>query len=74
MKEQFKITTRHFYSFLSSTTGKQSGFLFGSQILNTFLGILVYGILTRTLSVEQFGTYTFIMTVFVFSSVFFDFG
>lgn len=47
---------------------------FAALALNMVLGLLVYMILTRSMAVESFGTYSFIVAVFLFSGVFFDFG
>lgn len=54
--------------------GGQSLMHFGAQLANAVLGIATLSILTRAMSVEAFGTYSFVLSLIVFLSVFFDFG
>jgi O-antigen/teichoic acid export membrane protein len=57
-----------------SGIGRQSIVLFFAQLSNAALGMAVYVILTRSLSVDDFGTYTFAISFLTFTGVFFDFG
>jgi len=57
-----------------SPLGKKTAGYSAALVLNALLGIAVYGLLTRLLPVEEFGTYSFIFALFVFSGMFFDFG
>ena len=59
---------------VTSPLGKKTAWYFSSQLLNAVLGVAVYGILTRALSVDAFGTYNFIIAFFLFFATFFDFG
>lgn len=47
---------------------------FVSQLVNAALGLAVIAVLTRAFSVTDFGTYSFIVSVILFLSIFFDFG
>lgn len=71
------LSSKHFAnisSAIQSTLGKQSALLFAAQILNAAAGLAVTTLLTRSLSVTDFGAYTFVMTVIVFLATFMDFG
>ncbi|MBL0173854.1 MAG: oligosaccharide flippase family protein [Ignavibacteria bacterium] len=57
-----------------SALGRQSLWHFSSQALNALLGLAVLGVLTRSMTVEQFGLYSFVLTVLTFIAVFFDAG
>jgi O-antigen/teichoic acid export membrane protein len=57
-----------------SRHARQSALFFLSQAANTVLGIVVYSMLARALTVEEFGAYTFVTTFVVFTTYFFDFG
>ena len=59
---------------LQSVLGKQTGLYFVSQMMNAALGLAVTAFLTRTLSVTDFGSYSFVVSVILFVAVFFDFG
>lgn len=59
---------------LVSNLGRKAGLYFGALLLNAALGIVVYGMLTRSMEVSSFGTYSFIIAFFAFTSMFFDFG
>lgn len=58
----------------ASKQARQSLLFFFSQIGNAFLGIVLYGLLARALSVEDFGSYTFVTAFVAFTIYFFDFG
>ena len=55
-------------------TAKQTGILYGSQIAAMVLGLIIAPIVTRLLGPEKYGILTFILTVILFISVFFEFG
>ncbi|NOY05150.1 MAG: oligosaccharide flippase family protein [Chlorobi bacterium] len=55
-------------------TGRQTSLIFGAQLLNAVLGLFIAGILTRLLSVSEFGLFSLVVSVVIFLSVFFDFG
>ncbi|PLX24351.1 MAG: hypothetical protein C0600_13215, partial [Ignavibacteria bacterium] len=57
-----------------SELGRKSTIYFTALLLNAVLGVVVYGILTRAMDVQSFGTYSFIIAFFMFSGMFFDFG
>lgn len=59
---------------LRSELGRKSGTYVAALLTNALLGIVVYGILTRSLDVHAFGTYATVIAFFTFSSMFFDFG
>lgn len=61
-------------SMFRSDLGRKSALYFAALLTNALLGIVVYGLLTRVLSVTAFGTYAFITAFFVFTTMFFDFG
>jgi O-antigen/teichoic acid export membrane protein len=61
-------------SMLRSDLGKKSSVYFGALVANALLGIVVYMLLTRSMDVVSFGTYSFIFAFFLFASMFFDFG
>jgi O-antigen/teichoic acid export membrane protein len=58
----------------ASRNARQSMLFFLSQAGNALLGILVYGMLARMLTVEGFGAYTFVTSFVTFAINFFDFG
>lgn len=58
----------------ASRLGRQSMHYFLAQLANAALGIVVYGLLARLLSVEDFGRYSFVISIVLFASAFFDFG
>ncbi len=55
-------------------TGRQTALIFSAQLLNAVLGLFIVGILTRLLSVSEFGLFSLVVSVIIFLSVFFDFG
>ncbi len=55
-------------------TGRQTFLIFSAQLLNALLGLFIAGILTRLLSVSEFGVFSLVVGVIIFLSVFFDFG
>lgn len=59
---------------LRSELGRKTGIYFAALLLNALLGIVVYGMLTRSLDVHGFGTYATVIAFFTFSAMFFDFG
>jgi O-antigen/teichoic acid export membrane protein len=59
---------------LRSELGRKTTLYFSALILNTVLGVVVYGMLTRAMDVDAFGTYSFVIALFLFSGMFFDFG
>jgi O-antigen/teichoic acid export membrane protein len=59
---------------LDSKTARQAVLLFGAQVLNVLLGILVNAANTRLLTVEEFGIFSFVTATILFISLFFDFG
>ncbi|GEM_PF-1195044 len=61
-------------SMFRSELGRKSTLYFAALLANAVLGIVVYGLLTRVLTVTAFGTYAFITAFFVFTTMFFDFG
>lgn len=61
-------------SMFRSDLGRKSTLYFTALLTNAVLGIVVYGLLTRVLSVTAFGTYATILAFFVFTTMFFDFG
>ena len=58
----------------TSRRSRQSTYFFSSQAANAVLGIAVYGLLTRALTVDDFGSYAFVTSYIVFTLYFFDFG
>lgn len=65
---------REMKKILDSGMVRQSATYFIAQAINALLGIVVYGILTRALSVEAFGSYALLMAILTFGSLIFDFG
>lgn len=64
-------------SFIKSSktkTAKQTGILYGSQILRMALGLISAPIVTRVLGPEKYGIFAFILAVIGFISLFFEFG
>ena len=53
---------------------KQTGALYGSQILAMALGLITAPIVTRVLGPEKYGILAFILAVIYFISLFFGFG
>ena len=68
------IAVRDIRSMLGSELGRKMGFYFVALLVNALLGIAVYGMLTRAMDVTAFGTYSFVIAFFAFTSMFFDFG
>lgn len=63
-----------FANLTKTKTAKQTGILYGSQILVMALGLIIAPIVTRTLGPEKYGILTFILAVMLFISLFFEFG
>ncbi|MFZ1730233.1 MAG: oligosaccharide flippase family protein [Bacteroidota bacterium] len=59
---------------LRSELGRKTSLYFSALILNALLGIVVYIMLTRSMDVVAFGTYSYVIALFLFSGMFFDFG
>jgi O-antigen/teichoic acid export membrane protein len=59
---------------LRSELGRKTTLYFSAILINTVLGIVVYVMLTRAMDVISFGTYSFVIALFLFSGMFFDFG
>jgi O-antigen/teichoic acid export membrane protein len=59
---------------LASPLGRNTLLQMLAMAANSALGILVYGLLASALSVEDFGTYAFVVALFAFTGMFFDFG
>ena len=59
---------------VSTTLGRQSLWHFSAQIVNAALGFAVLAMLTRAMSIEDFGTYSWAITAMTFLSMFFDMG
>lgn len=59
---------------LRSDLGRKATVYFSALLLNTLLGLVVYVMLTRSMSVADFGTYSFVIAIFLFVGMFFDFG
>ncbi len=68
------IAPAEIWSMFRSELGRKSTIYFTALLLNAVLGVVVYGILTRAMDVQSFGTYSFIIAFFMFSGMFFDFG
>lgn len=58
----------------SSDLGRKAGVYFAALLLNALLGIVVYVMMTRSMEVASFGTYSTVIAFFAFTSMFFDFG
>lgn len=63
-----------FVDLSKAKTAKQTGILYGSQIMAMAVGLIIAPILTRTLGPEKYGILTFILAVVAFISLFFEFG
>jgi O-antigen/teichoic acid export membrane protein len=59
---------------LNQKTVRQTGFLYGSQLFSMVLGLNASVIVTRNLGPEKYGVLSFILAVFSFTSLFFEFG
>ncbi len=59
---------------LTSQLGRKAALYSGAMAINALLGVYVYIMLTRLLSVEAFGMYSFAIAFFLLSGMFFDFG
>jgi len=63
-----------FAELVKTKTTKQTGILYGSQILVMVLGLMVAPIVTRTLGPEKYGVLTFVLAIVFFIALFFEFG
>ncbi len=63
-----------FINLSKTKTAKQTGVLYGSQILAMALGLITAPIVTRILGPEKYGLLAFILTIIGFISLFFEFG
>lgn len=63
-----------FANLAKTKTAKQTGILYGSQILVMVLGLMIAPIVTRTLGPEKYGVLTFVLAVVFFIALFFEFG
>ncbi len=63
-----------FVNLAKTKTAKQTGVLYGSQILAMALGLITAPIVTRVLGPEKYGIFTFVLAVISFISLFFEFG
>jgi O-antigen/teichoic acid export membrane protein len=61
-------------SMLRSDLGRKSAVYFSALVANALLGIVVYSLLTRSMDVASFGTYSFLIAFFTLTGMFFDFG
>ncbi|MBE0645456.1 MAG: oligosaccharide flippase family protein [Bacteroidetes bacterium] len=59
---------------MQSDLGRKSTVYFSALLLNAVLGIVVYIMLVRSMDTVSFGTYSFVIAVFLFTGMFFDFG
>lgn len=59
---------------VNSKKGRQAGGLFISNVISLPIGIITSYILTKILGEVSFGNYSFLLTVFNFSVIFFGFG
>jgi O-antigen/teichoic acid export membrane protein len=59
---------------LKSTLGQQTITYFSAQAFNAFLGLVIAYLLTTALDATEWGRYTFLISVFTMTAVFFDFG
>lgn len=59
---------------LGMKTTRHTVLLFSAQIITALLGIAVTGLNARTLSMEDFGLFSFAIVVILFVAWFFDFG
>ncbi len=67
-------TINGFIKLSRTKAAKQTGILYGSQILVMALGLIIAPIVTRVLGPEKYGVLTFNLAVLLFISVFFEFG
>ena len=67
-------TITDFTTLAKSKPAKQTGMLYGSQIIVLFLGIFTGVINTRFLGPIDYGTLAFIIAIISFISLFFEFG
>lgn len=63
-----------FVNLVKTKTAKQTGILYGSQILVMALGLITAPIVTRLLGPEKYGILAFVLAVISFISLFFEFG
>lgn len=63
-----------FAELVKTKTAKQTGVLYGSQILVMVLGLMIAPIVTRTLGPEKYGVLTFVLAIVFFIALFFEFG
>lgn len=63
-----------FANLAKTKTAKQTGILYGSQILVMVLGLMIAPIVTRTLGPEKYGVLTFVLAIVFFIALFFEFG
>jgi len=63
-----------FVDLTKAKTTKQTGILYGSQILATALGLIIAPIVTRALGPDKYGILAFILALVLFISLFFEFG
>jgi len=64
----------NFTNLVKSKTAKQTGVLYGSQILAMALGLITAPVVTRVLGPEKYGIFAFLLAVISFISLFFEFG
>jgi len=67
-------TINGFIKLSKTKTAKQTGILYGSQILVMALGLITAPIVTRALGPEKYGVLAFILAIIGFISLFFEFG
>ena len=58
----------------TSRLGQQTFSYFMAQLANAAIGLAVLAVLTRSLSLTDFGAYSFVLTLITFVGLFFDFG
>ncbi|MDT8325260.1 MAG: oligosaccharide flippase family protein, partial [Bacteroidota bacterium] len=68
------IGREYIASLFRSDLGRKSTVYFTALVVNALLGIVVYGLLTRSMDVAAFGTYSFVVAFFILTGMFFDFG
>ncbi len=73
-KKMRAVTINSFINLSKTKTAKQTGMLYGSQILVMFLGLITAPIITRALGPEKYGILAFILAIIAFISLFFEFG
>jgi len=64
----------NFVNLIKTKTAKQTGILYGSQLLAMVEGFIITLIVTRALGPEKYGILEFILAVIFFMSLFFEFG